>query len=127
MRIDHMAVYVEDIEGAREFFVRYFKARAGEMFTNEANGFCLYFLEFDGGGRIELMKRRGIADFGGKDIRAGYAHIALGAVSRENVNALTERLRSDGFAVLGEPRVTGDGYYESVICGFEGNIIEITV
>ena len=45
--------------------------------------------------------------------------------SRENVNQLTERLRSDGYQVISEPRVTGDGYYESCILDPENNQIEL--
>jgi len=43
------------------------------------------------------------------------------------VNALTNQLREDGYAILGEPRTTGDGYYESVIQDPDGNRIEITI
>lgn len=42
------------------------------------------------------------------------------------MNALTERLRNDGYLVVSGPRTTGDGYYESCIVGIEGNQIEIT-
>ena len=42
------------------------------------------------------------------------------------VDKLTSRLETDGFEVVSGPRVTGDGYYESQIAGFEGNVIEIT-
>ena len=59
--------------------------------------------------------------------RTGYAHIAFSVGSREKVDALTERLRSDGFKVVSGPRTTGDGYYESCIVVIEGNQIEITV
>jgi lactoylglutathione lyase len=43
------------------------------------------------------------------------------------VDTLTERLRADGYRVVGEPRTTGDGYYESVVLDLDGNRIEITV
>jgi lactoylglutathione lyase len=35
-------------------------------------------------------------------------------------------VRKNGFSIIGEPRTTGDGYYESVISDPEGNLIEIT-
>ena len=43
------------------------------------------------------------------------------------VDALTERLEQDGYSVVGRPRVTGDGYYESVVLDPDGNQIEITI
>ncbi len=43
------------------------------------------------------------------------------------MDQLTSRLRAEGYEVVGGPRTTGDGYYESCIVGIEGNQIEITV
>ena len=40
--------------------------------------------------------------------------------------ALTRKLAEAGYRVLSGPRVTGDGYYESCVEGFEGNLVEIT-
>ena len=54
-------------------------------------------------------------------------HIAFSVGSKEKVDALTERLKNDGFKVISAPRTTGDGYYESCILGIENNQIEITV
>ncbi len=47
--------------------------------------------------------------------------------SKEAVDALTQRLKADGYPVTSGPRTTGDGYYESCILGVEGNLIEVTV
>ena len=55
MRIEHAAMYVNDIEAEKEFFTRYFGASAGEMYHNKNTGFSSYFLSFDGGARLELM------------------------------------------------------------------------
>ena len=57
----------------------------------------------------------------------GYTHIAFGVGSKKMVNLLTETLRADGYAVISEPRTTGDGYYESCVEDREGNRIEITI
>ena len=56
----------------------------------------------------------------------GLTHLAISVGSREKVNKLTELIRENGFTVSGEPRTTGDGYYESVILDPEGNQVEIT-
>jgi len=47
--------------------------------------------------------------------------------SKEKVEKLTEQLRIDNYQIIGEPRTTGDGYYESVVLYPEGNRIEITI
>ena len=126
--IDHIAMYVNDPEKARDFFVRYFGAVPNEGYHNEKTGFRSYFLRFgDGTPRLELMNRPGISDRAAAEEQTGYAHIALSLGSREKVDVLTARLKEDGYAVVSGPRVTGDGYYESCILGFENNRIELTV
>ena len=56
----------------------------------------------------------------------GLTHFAISVGSRERVDELTEAIRSAGYEITGEPRTTGDGYYESVITDPEGNLVEIT-
>ena len=126
MRIEHAAIYVNDIEAEKEFFTRYFGASAGEMYSNKNTGFCSYFLSFDGGARLELMTAPGLQNMDRPPLRTGFAHLAFSVGSRNEVDALTERLRADGCAVVSGPRVTGDGYYESCVLDAEGNRIEIT-
>lgn len=127
MRIEHMALYVRDLEGARGFFEKYFKASSGEMYRNPRTGFCSYFLSFEGGARLELMSRPDMADMEKPPARTGFAHVAFRVGSKERVDSLTGRLREDGFQVVSGPRTTGDGYYESCILDMEGNQIEITI
>lgn len=127
MRIEHIALYVNDLEEAKDFFVKYFDARANEGYHNQITDFRSYFLHFDDGSRLELMTRPELTDSGDLLNRFGYAHIAFSAGSKEVVDALTAKLNADGYPVLSGPRTTGDGYYESCVLGFEGNVIEITV
>ena len=127
MRIDHTALYVRDLEGAREFFVKYLDAEAGPLYHNGKTGFRSYFLSLGDGARLELMKRPGLEEESRRDPASGYAHIAVGVGSREGVDALTQELAAAGYRVLSGPRTTGDGYYESCVEGFEGNLVEITV
>lgn len=127
MKIEHVALYVRDLEAAKTFFMTYFDASAGAIYHNRATGFRSYFLSFDGGARLELMNRPSLADDESASPKTGYAHLAFSVGSREAVDALTERLRRDGYALVSGPRVTGDGYYESCITDAEGNWIEITV
>ena len=125
MKIEHIALYVRNLEGARDFFVKYFDAVSGEEYHNLVTGFRSYFLSFGDGSRLEVMTKPGLQEAMANSF--GYAHLAFSVGSREAVDTLTKRMRNDGFTVVSGPRVTGDGYYESCIQGFEGNLIEITV
>ena len=127
IRIDHVALWVADLELARDFYCGYFALDAGPLYRNEVKGFTSYFLaDADGGARLEIMHRVDVvAGSTGRDLREGWTHIAFRIGSREAVDSLTERLRGDGFRVAGEPRLTGDGYYESVVEDAEGNRVEL--
>lgn len=127
MNIEHVAMYVTDLERARDFFLRYFGAVSNEGYENAETGFRSYFLTFDQGARLELMNRPDLADLDKPLARTGLAHIAFRLGSRAEVDQLTTRLKEDGYGVVSGPRTTGDGYYESCIIAFEGNQIEITV
>ncbi len=127
MRIEHTAMYVKDLAAARDFFVKYLGGDANTGYHNKKTGFRSYFISFEGGARLELMNKPDVADADKTADRTGYAHIAFSAGSREKVDELTERLRTDGYEIKSGPRVTGDGYYESCIAAVEDNLIEITV
>ncbi len=128
MRIDHIGMWTSDLEGMKNFYMTYFNAEPGEKYRNTAKSFESYFLKFGDGSRLELMQMPGIQP-GLNDAdrqNLGFIHLAVSSGGREQVLALTERLRSDGYRVVGEPRTTGDGYFESVVLDPENNRIEIT-
>ena len=127
MRIEHIAMYVHDLEGARNFFVKYFGAVSNDGYHNKTTDFRSYFLTFEDGARLELMHKPRLCDVEKAVNRTGYIHLAFSVGSKERVDELTARLKEDGYSVLSGPRTTGDGYYESCILAFEGNQIEITV
>lgn len=127
MEIDHIAMYVNDLEGARAFFCKYFDAVSNAGYHNPVRDFRSYFLTFSNGARLELMHKPGLADEPKSPDRTGLIHLAMRTGSRERVDELTRQLEADGYPVLSGPRTTGDGYYESCVQGFEGNLIEITV
>ena len=120
MKIEHAALYVSDLAGARDFFVRCLGAASNEGYHNPKTGFRSYFLRFEDGARLELMQAPGALSC------PGYGHLAFCLGSRAAVDELTARLRSDGYPVVSGPRVTGDGYYESCIEVFDGYRIELT-
>ncbi|MDE6387252.1 MAG: VOC family protein [Lachnospiraceae bacterium] len=127
MRIEHIAMYVNELEAVRDFFIKYFNASANDGYHNQTTGFRSYFMTFDDGARLEIMNKPDMNDDQKALYRTGYTHLAFSVGSREAVDELTDRLNEDGFQVTSGPRTTGDGYYESCIVGIEGNLIEITL
>ena len=129
MKIEHLAMWVGDLEAMRHFYESYFEATAGARYHNPTKNFTSYFLSFETGCRLELMHRPEVPGVPVDPVRqrSGLIHLAVSVGSRQRVDALTERLRTDGHQIVGEPRTTGDGYYESVVCDPEGNLIEITI
>ena len=117
MMIEHIALYVNDLEAARTFFMKYLGAASNDGYHNPKTDFRSYFLTFDDGARLELMHKPEMPDQPKELSRTGYAHIAFRVGSREK----------DGYKVISGPRTTGDGYYESCIAAIEGNQIELTV
>ena len=126
MKIEHVAMYVNDLEKARDFFVKYFGAKYNDGYHNPKKQFRSYFLSFDGEARLEIMNKAAQVD-GEKNLAAtGFIHVAFSVGSKEKVDELTAKLKADGYEVISGPRTTGDGYYESCILDLEGNQIEIT-
>ena len=129
MRIEHVAIWTRDLERLRRFYETYFAGRANAKYVNPRKQFESYFLAFADGARLELMQMPTVPQ-SKDDVEqqfTGYIHLAFSVGSREAVDALTDRLRTDGYRILDGPRTTGDGYYESTMLDPDGNRIEITV
>ena len=107
MKIEHIAIYTTDLERECAFFEQYFGAKRGA--------------------RLELMTRAECVNTARERFVTGFAHIAISVGSKEKVAEITKLLERDGFEIASPPRTTGDGYFESVVCDFDGNFIEITV
>ena len=129
MKIEHVAIWCNCLETMRLFYHRYFEAKSGEKYENPEHKFSSYFMTLPGGPRIELMHMDSFDILPADPYLefTGFAHLAFSLGSEDRVNAMTARLKEDGFDVLDGPRWTGDGYYESVIRDPEGNRLEITV
>ncbi|MCR2053375.1 VOC family protein [Actinomyces bowdenii] len=123
-RIDHAALWVQDLEAARDFYSQWFQGTAGERYHNPRTGLSTYFLVFEGGARLELMHRPDIVGPGGGD-RPGWAHLSFRLADEAAVDALAANLGERGVAVVDGPRRTGDGYYELVLVDPEGNRVEV--
>lgn len=126
MKIEHVAMYVNDLEKTREFFIKYLGAVSNDGYHNPNTDFRSYFLSFEDGARLEIMNKPRMDELEKPLNRTGYAHIAFSVGSKEKVDELTSRLKQDGYEVVSGPRTTGDGYYESCIIAVENNQIEIT-
>ena len=127
MKIEHIAMYVNDLMEVKDFFIKYFNAVSNDGYHNINTNFRTYFLTFEDGARLEIMNYPDMRDDEKSIRRTGLIHIAFSVGSKEKVDELTQRLKNDGYEVLSGPRTTGDGYYESCIVGIEGNQMEITI
>jgi len=127
MRIEHVALWTDDVERLAAFYSRYFDARVGDRYVNATKGFESRFLSFDSGPRLELMRTTSLSPVkhAPGTQRMGLTHLAVSLGSEQAVDMLTARLRDDGHTIVGNPRWTGDGYYESVVLDPDGNLIEI--
>lgn len=128
MHIEHIAIWVDDIELARQFYMKYFGVSCSEKYVNPTKKYTSYFLTFEGSqSRIELMNRPDIQPntANHRHMIKGFAHLALTVGDKEAVDTLTETFRKDGYTIASEPRTTGDGYYESAVLDPEGNYIEM--
>lgn len=124
MTIQHIAVWVKNLEAMKDFYTVKLGGCASQKYHNQKKGFYSYFIRFEGGAAVELMNRPDIKQNGNETF--GYAHIAFLLGDKNEVDAFTEKMRCEGFEVVSGPRVTGDGCYESCILDPEGNRIEIT-
>lgn len=122
---EHVALYVEDLETIKEFYVRHFHATANNKYHNPRTGLQTCFLSFDGGARLEIMQRPDMSPRASGEHPLGYTHISFKLGSIEKVHQLTGELQESGCPLLNGPHMTGDGYYESIFSDPEGNLIEL--
>ena len=128
MRITHIAIWTNNLENLKNFYLEYFNGKSNQKYRNINKGFESYFISFDDGAKLELMSKVDIYEEKNKITKEylGICHFAISVGSKQIVKELTEVLRRDGYLVIGEPRTTGDGFYESVVLDPDKNRIEIT-
>ncbi len=124
MKIDHLAIWANDMKKLREFYLKYFICKSNSKYENIAKQFSSYFLTFQGGTRIELMHRPDVNTKIEQET-IGYAHISINIGTRAKVDSMTKKMEDEGVVIVGKPRTTGDGYYESVVLDPEKNKIEL--
>jgi lactoylglutathione lyase len=122
-RISHIGLCVHDLEKMKQFYMDKFSAKADKKYRNTKKNFTSYFLTFSSGARLELMHTPG---FYKEEENNNRVHLAISVGDNRSIDMLTEKLRKEGVKIVCEPRTTGDGFYESIVCDPEGNRIEIT-
>lgn len=127
MKIEHVAIYVHDLEAVKNFFETYLGAKSNELYHNLRTDFRSYFLSFEDGARLEIMTKPGLDEGPLPLNRYGLIHLAFSLGSKEAVDDLTEKLVGQGYELVSEPRTTGDGYYESALVVIEDIQIELTI
>jgi lactoylglutathione lyase len=125
VRLEHVGVWVADIDRVAAFYAKYFNAQIGELYRNPRKGFESRFLSFGGGARLELMTRHDVKERAANE-QLGIAHVAVSIGDEAAVDTLAARLQAEGVQPDSGPRRTGDGYYECVVRDPEGNRVEIT-
>ena len=128
MRLEHLAIWSQDIENLKDYYTRYFAGKANNLYINSNTGFRSYFIAFKSGARLELMQKSGIPEnLNDREVRQhlGIIHLAFAVQSKEEVDNKAEDLMNAGFPILRGPRVTGDGYYEFETLDPDGNRIEV--
>jgi lactoylglutathione lyase len=126
MHITHVAIWTGDLERLSGFYTRFFGGQAGAPYRSRSRPLESIFLAFASGARLELMRLPALLPHAGTDPRVGLAHLAIAVGSRAEVDRITAELERAGHRVVGRPRVTGDGYYESVVLDPDGNALEVT-
>ena len=129
MKIEHVAIWSKDIETLKQFYESHFGATSDKKYTNKTGEFKSYFLSFNSGARLELMRMSSIPETTNDPHKqfTGLIHLAISVGSEEKVDELTNEIKKAGYEIISEPRKTGDGYYESIVLDPEGNRIEITI
>jgi lactoylglutathione lyase len=129
MKLEHVAIWTDDLETLKTFYQRYFGGTPNNKYINEKKGFESYFLTFQSGARLELMSKRGIPANLNDTVQAqhkGIIHLAFGVDSMQEVDQKATELKADGYPILSGPRKTGDGYYEFETLDPDNNRLEVT-
>src|SRR5689334_103160 len=103
--LEHVGLWVRDLDRVTDFYGKYFGAHIGALYENPRKGFESRFLEFTGGARLEVMRRSDVTARGA-DNQLGFAHVAITVGDEAAVDALAARLTVDGFPPVDGPRRT---------------------
>lgn len=129
MKLEHVALWTENLETLRAYYCHYFEGKSNDLYTNKETGFTSYFISFADGARLEIMQMPEIPtnlNDRKRKQHLGLIHLAFGAESKDAVDQKAQELSSQGYEILRGPRTTGDGYYEFETLDPDENRIEVT-
>lgn len=129
MILEHVAIWVNDLENIKNYYEEYFGAESNNIYKNERTNFSSYFLIFSSGARLEIMHRSDIPDNLNDSINTQYKgiiHLAFAVDTTAEVDEKANQLSNAGYQILRGPRKTGDGYYEFETIDPENNRLEVT-
>ncbi|MGD1961578.1 MAG: VOC family protein [Fulvivirga sp.] len=129
MIIEHIAIWTKDLEKLKNYYSKYFHGTVNDKYRNHKNGFESYFLTFESGARLELMKMSTVPENKNDTVtqqHLGIIHFAFGVDTKEEVDHKANKLKAAGFQILSGPRTTGDGYYEFETLDPDNNRVEVT-
>jgi ribosomal protein S18 acetylase RimI-like enzyme/catechol 2,3-dioxygenase-like lactoylglutathione lyase family enzyme len=125
MYIDHIALWTNKLEELKNFYVKFFDCKVSELYTNHKKHFSSYFLSFADGARLEIMHKTDLSQKISQE-NIGLTHFSIAVGTTEKVDQLTISFEKAEIKIESYPRLTGDGYYESVILDPDGNKVELT-
>ena len=128
MKLEHVAIWTEQLDVLRDYYIKYFQGSSNAKYVNEMKGFQSYFISFESGARLEIMSRIDIPPNLNDHIKQylGIIHIAFAVETMEEVDKKAEELGTAGYSILSGPRRTGDGYYEFETLDPDNNRLEVT-
>ena len=129
MTLEHIAIWTDNIEVLKNYFIKYFDGESNDKYTNEKKQFHSYFISFKSGARLEIMSMPNIPENANDTIirqHKGLIHLAFEVDTMNDVDAKLIQLKTDGYKILSGPRKTGDGYYEFETLDPDNNRIEVT-
>lgn len=107
MSLEHGAIWTEQLEVSKNFYVKFFDGVPKEKYTNEKKQFQSYFLSFQSGARLELMQMVGVPANTNDRVAAqhqGIIHLAFGVDTMDQVDEKAKQLANAGIPILSGPR-----------------------
>ena len=127
MKIEHIAIWTNNLETLKDYYVKFFKGESNQKYFNHKTQFESYFISFESGCRLELMTIPNIEETECHKLNyKGITHFAFEVKSKLEVDLKAQELEIAGFPIVKGPRTTGDGYYEFETKDVDGNKIEVT-
>jgi lactoylglutathione lyase len=124
-RVVHVACWVSDLDATASWWKSTFGAEVGGVYTSRNRpGFTSRHAVLGDGLCVELMAGPWVKSTEEAE-RAGWAHVAIGVGSMEEVDRIAEAQRALGCLRSG-PRWPGDRCYEAVLQSPDGILVEIT-